>query len=358
MNVDYSNEMSFASRIISFITFALFASYIAIKKNPDVIYATSTPLTIVIPGILGKLWNRIPLVIEIRDLWPELPIAIGAIQNPIAIWLTQWLERTAYRMSSRVVALSPGMKKGVIKTGYPAEKVYVLPNSCDIKFFSVSPDQGIEFRNKFEWLGNRPLVVYAGTIGLINGVGYLPQLAYEMLTINSEIRFLIVGRGGYEEQVVRDLAVDLGVLGKNFFMIPKIPKNEMPAALLAATVSTSLFIDLPEMQNNSANKFFDGLASGTPIAINYGGWQADLLNETGAGIILHPSDFTHAAKTLAEFIGCKEVIEQSAVAALKLAKTRFDRDDMARTLERILLDVVEEHSSTDDVLTNLSENIK
>lgn len=347
VNNDYSNEMTFVQRIFSFITFAILASYISMRRSPDIVFATSTPLTIVIPGIVGKIWNRIPLVVEIRDLWPELPIAIGAIRNPILIWATRLLEKTAYSMSSHVIALSPGMRDGIASTGYPPERISVLPNSCDVDAFNVSSDEGLKFRNQFEWLYKHPLVIYAGTIGPINGVGYLPQLAQKVYDIDTQVRFLVVGRGGYEEQIVHDLAKKLGVLNKNFYMIPQIPKSYMPAALSAATISTSLFIDLPEMQNNSANKFFDALASGTPVAINYGGWQAEILEKSGAGITLHPSDFEHAAETLVAFLRDERGLRQSAAHALSLAKTQFSRDDMARTLEQILLAVIEEHSSAE-----------
>jgi len=336
INLSYSNAMGFLARIFAFSGFAFHASRVVMSHPSDVIFATSTPLTIAIPAILGCLWQRIPMVFEVRDLWPELPIAVKAIRNPLFKWCALWLEKVAYKSSAQIVALSPGIKDGIVRVGYSSQNVHVIPNSCDIELFCVGNEERIEFRRQFDWLAERPLVIYAGTLGLINGVGYLAKLANEMESINPDVRFLIIGRDSLETESVRLLADELGVLNKNFFMIPQINKNEMPSALAAADVATSLFIDLPEMQNNSANKFFDALASGTPVAINYGGWQADLLQQHKAGIVLDPSDLHQAALSLSKFLVDKERRHQSASSALNLARESFNRDDMAKKLEMVL----------------------
>lgn len=336
INVSFANEMNFFERISAFFRFAIVSTFVVLREPADIIFATSTPLTIAIPAIIGKLWKRIPMVFEVRDLWPELPIAIGALQNPLAIWAARRLEKLAYTNAHQIVALSPGMKNGIVKQGFSENKVHIIPNSCDVDDFSVPKEDGLAFRQQFDWLGNRPLVVYAGTLGVINGVGYLARLAHAVSELNSDIRFLIIGRGGREEESIRALAKKLGVLDSNFFMIPQIEKREMPAALSAADVVTSLFIDLPEMENNSANKFFDGLASGTAIAINYGGWQAELLQEFGAGFQLHPTNLMVAAHDLIQFLEDEEQVSEVGSSARELANQHFDRDDMAAKLEKVL----------------------
>jgi glycosyltransferase involved in cell wall biosynthesis len=112
------------------------------------------------------------MVFEVRDLWPELPIAVGALKNPVLKKAAKWLELFAYKNADHVVALSPGMADGVIKSGYPPGGVHVIPNSCDIDFFQVSENKGQNFLNNHPELQGGPLVLYAGTLGLINGVGY------------------------------------------------------------------------------------------------------------------------------------------------------------------------------------------
>jgi glycosyltransferase involved in cell wall biosynthesis len=250
------------------------------------------------------------------------------------------LEKFAYSRSRRIIALSPGMKDGVVNAGYPAEKVVVIPNSSDLDLFDpVNIDQQA-FRREHPEIGDAPLVVYAGTLGRINGVDYLPLVAASCAKLGTGIQFAVVAKKSLEDQKVRGIAETLGVLGKNFHMYPSVPKREMPQILAASDVALSLFVDLQPMWANSANKFFDALASGTPVAINYGGWQAELLCETGAGIVLPPSDPDEAARLLNEFVQDKDRLDKAAKAARRLAEERFSRDDLAGQLEGVLVDAV------------------
>jgi glycosyltransferase involved in cell wall biosynthesis len=331
--------MSYRDRIISFMRFAFFSAHKAASLNADVIFATSTPLTIALPAIYASVLKRTPMVFEVRDLWPEIPIAVGALKSPVLIKAAKLLEIAAYRFSRHVVALSPGMKDGIAKTGYPEARITVIPNSCDLDLFDVQKQCGDEFRAKFRWLGNRPLVTYAGTMGFINGVSYMASLAKHVLESDPDIRFLVVGKGK-EEQKVKDNAGALGVLNKNFFMIPAIPKREIPYLLSASDITTSFVIDMKELWANSANKFFDSLAAGKPIAINHEGWQADLLRKTGAGLVLDPINIGKSANILIQALNNKAWLEKATLAARKLASDEFSIDIHAKRLETVLQNVV------------------
>jgi glycosyltransferase involved in cell wall biosynthesis len=174
----------------------------------------------------------------------------------------------------------------------------------------------------------------------MNGVGYLVRLAEAMRTIAPDMRFLLVG-GGAELQSVTQQAQACGVLNHNVWIWEPLPKIEMPQVLAAATIATSTFIPLKPMWNNSANKFFDALAAAKPVAINYGGWQADLMRETGAGIVLPPDDIDQAAHLLANFAQDAGALEKAAAAARRLAHTYFARDRLAAELESVLTNIVE-----------------
>lgn len=334
--VPYSNNMSYRERILSFSKFALLSAHKAASLPGDVVFGTSTPLTIALSAVYAARRKKIPMVFEVRDLWPELPIVIKALRGAIPIAAARWLEKFAYNHAAAVVALSPGMKEGVVQQGYPAEKVHIIPNSCDLELFQVPRNAGVEFRAKHKWLEDRPLVVYTGAFGRINGVSYLAHLAAAVKEIAPEIRFLTVGKG-YELSQVKELAHHLGILNNSFFMMDVVPKNEIPALLSAATITTSLFVDLPAMWANSANKFFDALAAGRPIAINYKGWQADILNKTGVGLVLPPNDIPLAARELVRALKDQQWLYNAGTAATKLARERFNRNLLAKQLEDVLL---------------------
>jgi glycosyltransferase involved in cell wall biosynthesis len=336
--ISYSNIMSYPKRMKAFFHFAFRSALYSASIPADIIFATSTPLTIAIPAVYAMLRQKISMVFEVRDLWPQIPIAVGALKGPL-VSAAFLLERFAYRNSAQIIALSPEMKAGVVATGYPKEKVHVIPNSSDVDFFQVPTKTGVFFRKRFTWLGDRPLVIYAGTFGLINGVEYFAKLASEMLKISPDVCFLAIGHGAEYEKVKR-IAVELSVLNNNFFLKSKLPKEKMPALFSAATIAFSLVIDLPQMWSNSANKFFDTLAAGRPVAINYKGWQAELIEKSGAGMVLPADDMPRAAQMLFNALSDDKWLKNAGNASLALARTRFDRDKMAMKLENILQNVV------------------
>ena len=335
--VTYSNQMSYMMRILAFFRFAIISARKATKIGGDIVFATSTPLTIALPGVFTSRVLRIPMVFEVRDLWPEMPIAMGALHSPISKALARALERFAYRHSSHVIALSPGMAEGVQESGYPRDRITIIPNGCDISLLEFDPAARNEFLERHAYLRNAPLVVYAGTLGRIHGVEYLVDIAYASHNLGQRIKFLIVGDGS-ERQSIEAKARNLGVFEKNLWMISPVSKTEMAAILSTASLATSLVIDLPELWKNSANKFFDALASGTPIAINHQGWQADLLGQSGAGIVLPPQNAAEAARLLQGFVSDESRLNKAARAAKQLAIQQFDREKLASQMVSVLQD--------------------
>ncbi|MBW4556342.1 MAG: glycosyltransferase family 4 protein [Trichormus sp. ATA11-4-KO1] len=342
----YSNNMKFSRRILAFLSFAVRSSLQVLReKQADLTFATSTPLTIAIPALLRKWLRGTPYVFEVRDLWPELPIAVKAIRSPLAIFFARQLELIAYRNAAHIVALSPGMKEGIVKQGISPQKVAVIPNACDNGLFNVPKSVGLKFLQQHPELCGGPLIIYAGTLGHINGVSYLAYLASHMMNIMPEAKFLVVGTGACEKEV-REVSHLLGILGKNFWMWPPIPKAEMPVLLSACTIATSLFKPIPEMEHNSANKFFDALAAGRPVVINYGGWQKDILEQSGAGMSISGNDPKAGAIQLAKFLNSPKCLQKAEAAARKLADTTFDRDVLYEQLAGVFQKVLNETSSS------------
>lgn len=333
--VPYGNDMSYTRRLRSFMAFALGSANRAASLGGDVVFATSTPLTICLPAIYAAWRTRVPMVFEVRDLWPDAPIALGVLKNPLAIWAARRLERLAYRSAAQVVALSQGMADGVTRCGVPADKVHVIPNACDLDVFGPDPAAAAAVRARFAWLGERPLVVYVGTFGSVNGVGYLVEVAARTAELDPDVRFLLVGEGK-EFQAVKERASHLNVLDRSLFMLGPRPKIEIADFLAAADLATSVVVDVPALWNNSANKFFDGLASGTAFAVNHEGWQADLLREWEAGLVLEAKDTAAAATSIVKALRTPGWAEQAGRNARRLAESEFARDSLAARFEQVL----------------------
>lgn len=339
--IEYSNTFNFYKRVLSYIKYAFFSFKKGLSLEGDIIYATSTPLTVIIPGFLLSLFKKKPLIFEVRDLWPTLPIAIGALKNPFNIFVARCLEKFAYKFSSKIIALSPGMKREIVKKGISEDKIHVIPNSCDIKNFSVKnhSEENSNFRRANKIPLNNLLITYAGTFGKINNLFYMVNLA-EKLRNNSSITFLAVGGGTDFNDVKKDIKKKR--LNKSFIVLKPLPKKNMPTVLCASDISLCIFLPLKEMESNSANKFFDGLASGNMILINYGGWQEDILKNNYAGIRL-PENIDKAAEIIIELEKSRNNVIEMGMNAKKIAIEKFDRNKLTDELEKILLDVVSKH---------------
>ena len=334
-SVPYANEMAFSQRLQAFFKFAWRAATKAAELGGDLVFATSTPLTIAIPAVYAARRRKIPMVFEVRDLWPAVPIAIGALKNPLAKYMARALERFAYRNAAHIVALAPGMRNEIIATGVSAERISVIPNGCDLELFSDN-GAGAELRRQHEWLLQRPLLVFTGTFGLVNGMDYLVHLASALQKIDADVRVAAVG-GGREFTRVKELARQTGVLDENLFLLGMLPKNDAAVWALAADMTIALFTG-PEIVWRDAvqNKFFDSLAAGKPVANNFAGWQSKVAAEAGAGLILSSTDYEAAAKDVVQALRDGDWMQQAGRAARSLAEDRFNRDDLAADLATVL----------------------
>ncbi len=332
----YSNHMSFFERIKVFFLFA-WRAYIKSKKvKGDIIFASSTPLTIAIPAVLISKKKKIPMVFEVRDLWPDVPIAMKILKNPVLIYLAKLLEIWTYKNSASIIALSPEMKKGIISKNIDTKKVAIIPNSSDLEKFKYDQNLALNFRNKRSWLKNRPLLVYTGAFGKVNNLSYAVVLAKALLKQNPEIRILLIGEGLEKKKLIDD-AKKNGVYEINLFFEKQLPKKEMPACLSAASITANFVIDIRENWANSANKFFDGLAAGKPIFLNHGGWMQDLVSDNKCGLCMYGKKIELVAKELDLAITNEAWLKSSGVASKKLARKFFDRDIHAKQLEEILI---------------------
>jgi glycosyltransferase involved in cell wall biosynthesis len=337
VNLRYSQEMPIARRAATFLFFMAVAAFVGCKvRDVDVVYASSTPLTVAVPGVVAARSHGCPFVFEVRDLWPDVPIGMGRLRNPLLRGLARMLERFAYLRAEHIVALSPGMKAGIVSAGIPEGRVTMIPNASDLGLFRVDPAEGRAWRASHPEIGERPLVVYAGAFGRVNDLEYVVRLAAATAAIDPEVAFVLAGEGS-EKETVRASARERGVLGRNLFIGDPISRAMLPALLSAASAVSSFALPLPVLEHNSANKFFDGFAAGRPVIVNYRGWQADLLEETGAGLALLPGDPEGSAATLAKAVADPAWLERASKASALLGEERFERRKLSNLLAAVLI---------------------
>lgn len=327
----YSNKLSFLGRVFAFLCFMIFSVYVGLRvKGVDVIYATSTPLTVGIPAILLKWLKRVPFVFEVRDQWPEIPIEMGILKNKALIKILLWLERTIYHQSAAIVALSPGMADGVRRVLKKQRPVAVVPNSSDTDKFRPDIDGG-GLRRQRGWM-EKCVFLHAGAMGKANGLDFVIDAA-ERLRDNDTIHFVLIGEGG-EKNKLKARIESVGLA--NIEIIDSVPKEQLPGYFAACDVSIVLFADYPILEHNSANKFFDSLSAGKPVLLNYSGWQRDVLESSKAGFgceRCNPDEFT---EKLLQLASDEELRSQMGRNARLTAEQKFARDKLAEKVSNIL----------------------
>jgi len=329
--------MSGLQRMLKFYQFAWSACRIGKKlPKPDVVFATHTPLTIGLAGLTLSQYFKVPFVFEVRDLWPEALVNVGALKNPLAIW---WLERMAkkiYTGAKHIVALSPGMKEGIVRAGVPAGKVTVIPNASDLDLFGPDID-GSEQRERLG-LKDRFTAIYFGAMGLANGLEYVIEAARILAERGgNKIVFVLHGNGGKRaelEKMSREYKL------QNIIFSDPLPDKERLARIVAGCDVCLTIYRATKEHTWSPNKMFDALAAGKPVLINVPGWLGETIEENNCGRCLDANSPQMLADALEELAAEPELCRRMGKNARALAEREFAREKLADHLENTLLETL------------------
>lgn len=344
IHLSYNNSMGVLRRLLVFGLFMIIAVLYSFRlPRPNIVYATSTPLSIGLVALIAKYFFRVPLVFEVRDLWPDVPIALGYLKNRVLIRGCLWFEKVVYQSASRVIALSSGIADGIENKGIDSRKIVCIPNGCDMAEFSA-PKTEID---PFRFLRSRKeskICLYAGTFGYVNDVEYLVYLAKSLAEIGSPVKIVLVGDGKERERVeirIRALGVS-----DNLMIFPPVSKNKLIDYIHWSDACFSVVRPVPQLYSNSANKFFDSLAAGKPILINHEGWQAEEIRKATLGLVLN-GNFYESALRLNKFLSVNSQNYLVERRIKKYAAQKYSRDLLvAKLIDQVLLPAISEWSKT------------
>ena len=336
-DLPYANRQSFIRRTWQFFKYAIRSSMVALSTDYDLVFATSTPLTAGIPGILAKIIRRKPFVFEVRDLWPELPKAMGVIKNPLALHLMDWLEWISYKSAKGCIGLSPGIVKGITGRGILQDRVTMIPNGCD---FDIFGDKDIEKKRPDFASDTDLLATFTGSHGLANGLdAVLDAAAVLKMRNRNDVKILFVGDGMLKPHLEKR-AQEEGLTNCHF--MPPVPKRQLAAIQKGADVGLMILANIPAFYyGTSPNKFFDYITTGLPVLNNYPGWLADLITENNCGIAVSPANPEAFADALIYMADHKDQLHTMGYNARLLAEREFNRnklaDDFINFLEAVYL---------------------
>jgi glycosyltransferase involved in cell wall biosynthesis len=328
-------------RMVGFLHFARLASRVGKKlTKPDVLFASHTPLTI---GLAGRELARhfgVPFVFEVRDLWPQALINIGALRNPAAIWWLRRMERKIYAAADHIVALSPGMKEGIVGTGVAADRVTVIPNASDLDLFH--PDLDRRFGRQRLGLGDRFAAIYFGAMGYANGLEYVIEAA-SILQSRGQKHIVFVLHGDGKQRPLHENQVRERGLGNVLFSAP-VPDKHVVAQLVAACDVCLTIYRASTEQTWSPNKMFDALAAGRPVIVNVPGWLSQIIEQNDCGYGVNPERPVELADAVAGLSTDPDRCQQMGARARQVAEREFARHKLAACLEQVLLTSVERHA--------------
>ena len=282
-----------------------------------------------------KLFKKWSYIFEVRDLWPEFPIQIGAIKNPFIKWALRKFERAIYKHSEFVIALSPGMMDGVIAAGTPKEKTCVIPNmSKPDTFYPRDINTNIAKEYKID-LGKFN-IIHTGSMGVANGLDYVIDTAKLLKQHRIDnIQFILMG-GGATLHLLKD-AVERNSL-ENVHFISSQPQNIVAEVMNCCQASLTSFKNLPILYTNSPNKLFDSLSAGLPIIVNSAGWTKDLVEKEDCGFFVDPSNPNDFVDKLLRYTKDSEQLRRWGENARNLSLNVFDKN----ILTKQVVDVIEQ----------------
>ena len=280
-----SHDRSVLKRTMNYFSFALSASIIGpwLVQKPDILYIYHPPLTTTLPAAILKGLFRCPAVLDVQDLWPDTLGSTGMVQQPFLLSLVEKWARLAYKLADKIVVLSPGFRERLLNRGVPADKLRLIYNWNEESRQPIGePNQA--FASEYG-LNDRFNLVYAGSLGPAQALDNILDAAKILRTQSPSVQFILVGRG-MDEDRLRARAKDEEL--SNVVFVPQQSMQAMPGIFQLADALLVNSKDDPLFEITIPSKTQAYLAAGRPIIIAANGDAADLVRESGAGLVIPP----------------------------------------------------------------------
>ena len=285
-------------RVLSYFSFTAFCCPVFIRvRRPDVLVVESPPLSLAVPAILFGKIRRVPVVVNVADMWPDAAVAVGALKAGRFLRLMLRLEAWAYRQAMVVSTVTDGVRgKLIAEKGVPQSKIAMLANGVDTDLFDPSSGDSEILRHLD--LPEAPFVVYAGTMGLVHGLDQLIDAFATMVGSNNP--YLLMIGSGSERARLAERCEREGLT--NVLFRDPIPLTELAKLLPLAVAGVVTSAEIPINEFSRPAKLFPLMSAGLPVLFAGGGEGAQVVRTAEAGIVVRndPEDIAHALGQLVE----------------------------------------------------------
>jgi glycosyltransferase involved in cell wall biosynthesis len=327
----------FLKRVCNFLTY-MFMSIFAAPFLPkaDIVVSTSPQFFAGLAGYFVSRIKRARWVLEIRDLWPESAIAVGAIKNERLIRATEGLESFMYRKADAVVSVTDSFVAHIAARNVPESRIHVIKNGVDLAFYdpAVTRDAAaVDAR-----LEGKYVAAYVGTHGMAHALHTALEAA-ALLKHREDIVFLMVGDGAEKERLVK-LRDEMQLT--NVIMLDQKPKDAMPAIWAVTDVSLVLLKNEELFKTVLPSKIVESMAMKRPIILGVRGEAQALVESAGAGICIEPENAEQLANAVVSLADNRDQAKIYGDKGRAFVEAQFDRRKLAGVMEKILLGLVGE----------------
>jgi colanic acid biosynthesis glycosyl transferase WcaI len=291
------HKQRFLVRFLNYVSFNLLSTLVGLFAGPqDVILAASPPLTIALSAFIIGCVKRIPYIYNVQDIYPDVVVKLGILNNPFIIALSRLLERFVYTHARHITVLSEGFKANLLRKEVPLKKLTVISNFVDVDFIRPLPSNN-SFRHRFG-LDDRFVVLYAGNLGHSQNLEHVLECA-SLVIGNKDITFVIVGNGS-RKPYLEALSREIGL--RNVYFIPFQPWKDVPEIYAAADISL-VTLKKGIAFDSVPSKVYTIMSSARPViaAVDPGSDAWVLVEQAKCGLCVEPENpyaLTEAIRTL------------------------------------------------------------
>lgn len=339
-HVSESYNKGFLGRLWGYFSFmfsSLWAGIFKVEGKFDAVVVTSPPLFVGGSGFLISRLKKIPMIFEIRDLWPESAIDTGVLTNKLIIKFAYWFEAFIYRKAELINVLTPAFYKTLhVKKGVDKSKMIMIPNAAD---FSLSEEimsnfDRESFRREHD-LENYFVITYVGAHGVANHLEQILEAGKKLEDTN--VLFLLIGQG-MEKDRLKEKAKQMNVMNVRF--LDAVPKSEVFKYILASEMGASVLKKVDTFKTVYSNKSFDYFSCKKPILMAIDGVSRELVEEARAGTYVEPENAEEYNRVIREYLNDEIRLRIEGENGYQYAKNNFDRDFLAKEYLKSIQQVI------------------
>ncbi|MGB4408166.1 MAG: glycosyltransferase family 4 protein [Sphaerochaeta sp.] len=316
---------------LSFVFSGWWFSWLLNKDFEIVFNYEVSPMTQCLVGIWLANRKKIPCVSYITDLWPESVQVMTGITSLIIIQSIQRMVDSVYNRSTRILTSSNSFIESIIQRGISQEKIEFWPQYAEDFYQPLKqPYPIIDLLPQ----DGKLHFVFAGNIGIAQGLEILIHVAEQAKKSFMEICFVIIGDGRAKESLQRQVADEN--LNEYFLFIGKQPATKIPEYLACADAALVVLKKSSIFSKTIPAKVQSYLACGIPVIVSADGEIQQVVKEAGAGFIADSEDVEGLFKGLVSFSKLTiQERESLGYNAKNYSESKFSKEKLICRLEDI-----------------------